>query len=194
MKYRENFLMTFIGHNRTGKTVIAKEIAKEWKKTHNGEIIVFDPQHRFTDILDVEIKEDNENWANELYESKPLNSLVIFDDYKMLMDNDRTPKKFLSLLAARNEWCTDVIMITHHPRLLLERASYYVTHYFVFYTQADDKAFSRNIINVQDIIDVKNAVNAEVLKNGRGTYERKNFPYAIYVQDEGTAQFVNFKG
>ena len=195
-KTRENFAFMLLGTNRTGKTTIARQIAELWVKTHKGQnVIAYDMQNRFNDIRTKNLTMMDEKQVGE-YLSTVYNSLVIFDDYRMLYDTDRTPKELLNFMQLRNERCNDVIFITHSPNLVLNRLTYYLTHYYLFYTQGVDKGFSDKIDNAYILIKLRNIVNRYRKMYGRGTYlpaaPAKSFPYIVFDNGNQTVQYVNF--
>lgn len=184
MDYRENFFKIFLGHNRTGKSVLARIIATKWKKTHpKKNIIAYDPQNRFKDIKTVDITSFNIEQVNELL-LNTYDSLVIIDDFRILYESDKTPSELLNFLQYRNERCNDVIFITHSPSLVQNRLTYYVTHFYLFYTQTTDKGFSDKLNNGIVLIHLSKLINEYVKEYGKGTYNEQNpelsFPYIVF--------------
>jgi hypothetical protein len=180
---RLNFVMGFIGHNRTGKTATAKQIAMHWKQSRpNGRILAFDPQYQFRTIAD-EIIYGTEvhTWHKKALSYR--DSLIIFDDYKALMPGRNAPDGLLELLTMRSHYNIDIIYITHSPSLVLNTLTYYTTHYMIFYTQTSMGGFEKKIPNYLYVQTAINEVNKYVGKYGRGKYPL--FPYITFdVQAE----------
>ena len=194
---RENFAMMFLGHNRTGKTSVALSVARLWKKTHKGKnVICYDPQvNKFQEVVthDITNLKDSERleYLGTIYDS-----LVIFDDYRVMLDNDRTPSELLDFLQFRNERCNDVIFITHSPSLVLTRMTTYLTHYYIFYTQSLDKGFSDKIPSAHMLVKLKDLINKYVKNFGKGIYipatPAKSFPYIVFDTERERYFPVNF--
>lgn len=185
---RENFIMGFIGHNRTGKTSIASNIAIEWKKSRpDGIVIAFDPQDRFKNIdveingvymplMDVEIKLYEQGvWYDKVLQYR--NALLILDDFKNLHPSSKSEQGWLKLLSFRNEYNIDIIYITHTPSLILNILTSFTTHYFIFYTLAAQGSFQKKIPHYGICVTAANYVNKYVRMYGKGKYP--NFPYII---------------
>ena len=183
---RLNFLMAFIGHNRTGKTSIALDIAKKWKASRpegSNTVICFDPQHKFDEVMDFEIELADTNWAYNLLKFR--NSLVILDDYRILNSKNIPDKGVLELLQFRNEYNIDMIIICHNPALLINIFTYFVTHYYIFYTMVQVGSFEKKIPNYELCMAASNLVNTYVQAHGRGDYAdgKMLFPYVV-VENE----------
>ncbi len=188
---RNNFLKFFIVHNRTGKSVLAKKIASDYKKSHKGnKIISYDPQSRFTDITDIRLTE--ENWEKFFSkDGKELlisDALFIMDDYRGLMGSDTVKPKFMDIIMKRNEHGLDFIFICHSPKLILERLSYFITHFALFYTSGDADSFksSKKMDNIDTIIQCREVINAYAREFGRGEYSadgNHTFPF-IWIDTE----------
>lgn len=196
---RKNFLWGFIGHNTTGKTPTAIEIAKAWKETRPGfTVIGYDPQDKFTEagVLNIRIEANNPDWARVLCQQDPVtkrwkygNSLLILDDYRMLHPSDAIDKGFLDLLALRVRMNMDIIFICHNPKLILERLSYYVTHYSIFYTESQLGAFQNRIPKYVACQRASVLINKYVLKYGRGQYPF--FPHVVVESESDELQCIN---
>lgn len=193
---REAFFFMFIGHNRTGKTVTAKDIAIQWKKAHKGKLIVFDPQNRFTDITDIRIR-NIEDVGNLFIEDEDISfsepeSLFIVDDYRALYPKDKLDETLGRLLEIRNEYCVDMIFITHSPKLIQERLTYIITHYFLYFTLGVDKGFKDKVYNAEVLIVLREEINSYVIKHGKGEYDKRSFPYIIFHNISEETEYVNF--
>jgi hypothetical protein len=193
LQERDSEILFFIGHNRTGKTSIAKQIAIRYKNADKKrKIITFDPQNRFRDIANGVIYEvkDMEKYL------KTTDTMFIFDDYRGLYTSDKADALLLRAIFDRAEYCNDFIFIAHAPNFILERLSFFVTKYYIFYTQSTDKGFKGKINNGEQILSLSKKVNQYVLtkcKNtpkGKGIYP--NFPFIIYDQMNEKAKKVNF--
>lgn len=194
---RNNFILFFIGHNRTGKSVLAKEVAKAYKSGHKKKsIISFDPQSRFKDVSNKTISQEKWQEFFDPATDKPNihDTLFILDDYRSLMMSDRIDPHFLKLLTFRNEYGLDFIFITHSPKLIVERISYYITHFALFYTAGDADAFShaKKVQNIETVAQCRDFVNRYVKEHGRGKYETgKNFPFAFIDLEQEKIDLVN---
>lgn len=199
VKKRDNFVSFYIGHNRTGKTVLAKELAKFYKKNNpKNDIIIFDPQNRFNDIATQTIYSDDFSifFDEDLQTPNIYDTLFIFDDYRALMDKNTTDKLFLKLLMQRNEYGLDFIFITHSPKLIHERISYYITNFNIFYTSGDPTGFleSGKIPASNELYNISNFVNTYVKKYGKGSYDKnKNFPFVSVDVEKEVINFINFE-
>ena len=200
-KTRKNFLWGFVGHNTTGKTPTAVELCKAWKAVRPGwKAIGYDPQDKFTEagVLDIRIYASNADWAKVLCQQDPVtkkwkygNSLLILDDYRMLHPNDSMDKGFLDLLALRVRMNMDIVFICHNPKLILERLSYYVTHYSIFYTESQLGAFQNRIPKYVACQKASVLINKYVLKFGRGQYP--NFPHILVENESDELQLINME-
>lgn len=200
IKYRNNFCLFMIGHNRTGKSVIAKDIAVSYKSKFKNKkkIIAYDPQDRFGDVRDSRIiSEDWSEYFDETGEKLLIHdTLFILDDYRGLMMNDKLDNLFLKMLMLRNEYGLDFLFIVHSPKLIIERISYYITHFALFYISGSDDNFkkSQKIQSVETIAQCSEMVNRYVREHDRGTYEdNKNFKFAWIDTEEETVDFVNME-
>lgn len=190
---RENFIFALIGHNRTGKTTISIEIIKQWKQTHKGVVIAYDTQKRVPENLkDIDITGIEPNEVLDVVMNNP-ESLLVLDDYRMLYSYDKTDKDLMKLLMLRNEYCIDIIISAHAPSLILERLSYYVTHYYLFYTQGTDKGFKDKMNNGIVLAMIREIINGYVKQYGKGQYETKSFPHIIFNTETETISFENME-
>jgi len=206
---RQPFVMFMIGHNRTGKTVLALDFIKAYKnKFPKKEVIAFDPQSRIKNAQLGDHYIQKEDWAKYFDPSGELlihDKLFVLDDYKALMDSDRTDPDFLRMLMLRNEKGLDFLFITHSPKLIVERISYYITHYALFYTYGDSDAFksSKKVQNIETIAQCREFINAYVKKHDRGSYYEKDengndtskvvksFPFAFIDTEEEVISLIN---
>lgn len=174
---RQNYCIAFIGQNRTGKTSVAKSLAREWMNANPGKrVMVFDPQTKFADIAtDFIFLNEIRTWGQKI--SNLRNALLILDDYRLIHPKAIINQEFSELLAFRSQWNVDIIYICHSPSMVLNTLTYYTTHYFIFYTLAQKDSFERKIPNYELCERAKNYINKYVRFTGRGTYP--NFPHMI---------------
>ena len=133
-KRRGSEFIAIIGNNNTGKTVVAKQLIERFNRRRDklesvkkypsnyNKLIVYDPQHRFADVMrkgDYEIQLDDENWEARVLKYRA--SLLIMDDYKELFLNDTMTPRFIGVLSARARYGLDIIIITWHPRYILPK-------------------------------------------------------------------------
>lgn len=187
---RANFLCGCIGHNTTGKTPTAIELVRAWRESRPGwKSIVFDPQGKFKDagVVDISIQQNTKDWARILCSKDESDkfiyrdSILVLDDYRMLHGQNSIDPAFLDLLALRVRMNMDIIYITHNPKLILERLSYYTTDYLIFYTESQLGSFQERIPKYVACQKAAILVNKYVLAYGRGTYPL--FPH-IHVRNE----------
>lgn len=196
---RRPFVWGMIGHNTTGKTPTAISIAKAWKEARPGyKVIGFDPQDKFTEagVLDIRIFGNNPDWAKVLCLQHPKtkqwlfgNSLLILDDYRMLHANNSIDTGFLDLLALRVRMNMDIIFVCHNPKLILERLSYYTTHYSIFYTEAQMGSFESRIPKYLACQKAAVLINKYVREYGRGEYP--NFPHIVVQAESDDLELIN---
>ena len=94
----------------------------------------------------------------------------------------------------RNEYGLDFIFIIHSPKLIIERISYYITHFALFYTSGDSDAFKKaqKVQNIETVAQCREYVNRYVKTHGRGEYEtNKNFPFAFIDTEEEKINLIN---
>ena len=205
-KRRGGEIIFFIGHNSTGKTVVATELVKMFnerrsKQSSNrpinyGRLAVYDVQNRFTDLMkpnDISIRTSNKDWCKELLTLR--DSMVVLDDYKVLVPNDRMDSSLLDLLQYRAELGIDIILITHNPSLVLERLSYYVDKYFLFYTLGNDDSFKKKVMGAEKLIALRKVINQQYKKYTAQQYSNlyPNFPFIYYDLKTEVAKKINFK-
>lgn len=173
---RNNFLYGFIGTNRTGKSSVAKLLAKAWKDANPGQIIIaHDPQENFTDVADVFIQPEDDDWAIKCCEFR--NCLIILDDFRLINESARPVEGLSNLLYYRAKWNIDIIAIFHNPSLIINAIAHFISHYFIFFTNAQEGSFKSKIPNYSLCIAASEEVNKYVSIYGRGVYPK--FPYVI---------------
>ncbi len=198
VKERDVFLYGFIGHNRTGKTSEAVDIARTWKESReDGTVVSFDPQGKFGEIADFFILPADKDWADTCLNLR--NALIILDDYRILHPSNLMNPSFSNLMAYRAEYSLDIIYICHNPALVLTNLTYYTTHYFIFYTQARLGAFEKKIPNYMLCHGACTYVNKYVRVYGKGKhkldeeYEGQGFPYVVVNNETEDMTAINFK-
>lgn len=185
---RLNFVYGFIGVNRCGKSATAKELAVAWKKSNPGqEIISHDPQDNFGDITDVFIYQDDDDWALMCCEFR--NCLIILDDVRLIHESDRLNKGLARLLYFRAKWNIDIMCIFHNPSLVLNGVAAFITHYFIFLTNAQEGSFKKKIPNYSLCIAASEEVNKYVSTFGRGKYPK--FPYVVVDGEKQKLMAIN---
>lgn len=184
---RPNFLFGFIGHNRTGKTSISIEMAKQWKQSRpDGTVIAFDPQRKFLeqkvktengliDLVDETIYAHDKYWADKVLEER--NALLILDDYRLIHPKNIANEGLAKLMTFREEYNIDIIYITHSPALVLNILTYYTTHYFIFFTLSTLGMFEKKIPHYGLCQASVQYINKYVKKHGKGKYPK--FPYIV---------------
>lgn len=175
-KERESFCWGFIGDNRTGKSVTAAEVAKQWKRSRpNGTVIAHDPQRRFSETADFYIPTYQKNWAEECAKMK--DALVIIDELRLLHPNAQASGGLLELMANRGENSIDIIYIVHNPALVLETLTYFTGWYFMYYSNSKVGGFQKKIPNYLLAHSASVYINKYVKNFGKGKYP--TFPYII---------------
>jgi len=175
---RDNFLYVFIGTNRTGKSVIARRHIIKWKRANPGrKVISFDPQRRFTDLVDRFIDPEDENWALDMLEER--NCLLVVDDLRILNDSPHPVAGLKKLMYYRCDYNIDIITAFHNPSDVLNCISDYATHYFIFLTNVQEGKFKAKIPNYKLCMIASDEVNKYVAKHGRGQWPVCDFPYIV---------------
>lgn len=173
---RRNFVWCFIGHNQTGKSITARTAAIHYRNSRpNSIIMAHDPQHRFQDIANVFISPEDENFEKKILKLR--NGLLILDDYKLLYPTFHHTSGLQKLLYKRPFWNVDIIIICHNPALILNIFTYFITHYFIFYTLSQEGSFEKKIPNYNLCYEASLLINDYVRMFGRGKYPR--FPHFI---------------
>lgn len=207
MKIRGSEIIGIIGGNNTGKTVLAKSLAEKFVKKRNKidlkkypknyyRLAVYDVQDRFGDLLnedDLSIKVSDDNWCKKLLKLR--NSLIILDDYRVLMPKDTMDKDFLNLLQYRAEHGLDIILIAHNPQLVIPRLSYYIDTFCLFYTAGNEKSFDHRLSGSENLKKLKNVIDKEFKSYTQDEYSNlyPNFPYIFYQDKKNKAVLINFK-
>lgn len=201
-KVRNNFIIGFIGANRTGKTSTAEETAITWKKNNKGKVWAFDPQNYFSRsnkrIVDKYLSITSDNWAGDCLKLR--NGLLIIDEIKLLMPYPQyTSKEVLMLLSNLGYWNNDIIYITHNPSIVPDIFCHYTTHFFIFMTFTREGGFKKKIPNSFLCSTASEKVNDYVAINGRGKhkedkeYKGKGFPFAVVDNEKQNISYVNMK-
>lgn len=222
---RQAFVWAIIGQTGSGKTTFAVEIMKDWKKSNTGgKIIGFDPHDVFKRerLLTHYITESNTDWPDILmtricitcnkvkhpekeecvkcgktnWRFKFAGSLFGADDYRNLLTANSTPPNVLSLHGMKRRIGLDMMYIMHNPKLLLERLSYYITHYSIFATQSTAGDFSDKIAQYVPCQKAANVINQYVLELGGVDDERykrlyPNFPHVLVTNSSNELHFMN---
>ena len=184
----------FVGMNRTGKTTIALQIVKEYKKANpKNEIFVFDPQNKFSEYADYIIQDKND--IANLLDRK--DALLILDDYQALYPQDSTDQVFSTLLTYRAEHGIDIFFITHHPALIKQKFSYYMSHLFIFpcNLSSDVVGIDKKVPNGVFIESLFRMMDEEINATGGLAENEKLYPnFKHIVYDYGLMKYktVNF--
>ncbi len=186
----ENFCLCLIGTNRTGKSVTAEEIGQNYKADNpNNEVMAFDPQDRFSNIATSYLFMHDKNWCKKALELR--NGLLILDDYRLLHKKSQASDDIAELIYFRAKRNVDIIIICHNPALILNFLTYFISHYYIFYTQSQDGAFEKKIPNYMLCKAGSDYINDYVKVMGRGEYPK--FPHVIIdtEKQEIFAQNIN---
>lgn len=158
---RQNFVRIDFGINSTGKTPTQIYDAAAYQKVfRKKKIIVFEGQDKWMDAhrrrqlrIDLIIPKGNDQWAEMLQEYteptpgnkiyKWADSILIIDDFKLLLTGHDTPADFLGLFALRPspKFNMDMMFSCHEPRNILEGIAGYPTHYHVYANSAKHSTF-----------------------------------------------------
>lgn len=186
---RPNFIWAFLGASGYGKTITSIEVAKKWRANNPGKkIYVFDPKGdiQASGILrksDLSIPRGMKHFGHILTKQTPdkkfihRDFLLILDDYKAILTDDRTPDSFLDFLYFAREMNVDVILSTHSPALIIPRLAYYVTHYSIFYTLGSAGGFSEKSANFVTCEQARIWINKYVMEYGKCMHQFPNFPH-----------------
>lgn len=193
---RNAYLIGVIGTNRTGKTTKVEEIIKKYKKANpKNEIVGFDPQNRLADYITYRI-EDIHDMIN-VFPRK--DALVVLDDYRELFHSDSTHTHLLKLLGVRDEHGLDIVYVTHHPALILQRLSYYTTHLFIHFCNLAEEVegMSKKVTNKKLVEYLFNDIEQEVVNNGGldngGGGKYPNFKHIVFYNQMAQFKRVNYK-
>lgn len=208
-KRRGSEFIGIIGTNGTGKTVIARQLIEKFNDKRDklnankkypsnyNKLVVYDPQHRFQDLLrkgDFVIKLNNKNWEKDVLKYK--SSLIVLDDYRELFRTDSLSDDFMDVMSARAEQGLDIIIITWFPKLILPRLSQFLNRYFLFKVNCDDKEYSDRINGEKNVVlNIKRMLNKEFKKTTPQEYSKKypNFPFVYFNSDTNVGVKVNFE-
>lgn len=187
---RDNFLYIFIGTNRAGKSSIARRHLAIWKKANPDKLVYgFDPQRRFTGLIDVYIDPENSEWALEILLQRDI--LLLIDDFRLLNDSPFPPPGLKKLMYNRCDYNIDIMFIFHNPSDVLNCISDYATHYFIFLTNVTEGKFKLKIPNYKLCTVASYEVNKYVRKNGRGSWPKCDFPHIIVNGETGKLSAMN---
>lgn len=187
---RLNFLYGFIGTNRTGKSSVARKLAESWKLSNpNGIIIAHDPQDNFKDLADVFIMPEDDDWAKKCHGFR--NCLIILDDFRLINESSRPVEGLQTLLYYRAKWNIDIITIFHNPSLIINALAHFISHYFIFLTNAQEGSFKNKIPNYSLCAAASEEVNKYVSIYGRGKYP--TFPYMIVDCEKQKLMAINMQ-
>ncbi len=176
----------FVGDNGSGKSLTARALALKWKSTRPGyHIAAYDPTNRFQGVADIFFGPDN------VYEVLPKlrNTLVIFDEHRILHPADKVDKKFSSWFAMRRDWNIDIFYIVHNPSLIINFLTYFTNKYFIYYTQSKEGGFAKKIPNYTMCYKGSILINNYITKYGDKNYP--NFPYVIIDKKENNITTIN---
>ena len=205
-KRRGGELIAILGHNNTGKSVTTQNIIESFNKERDNlaknhpvnyyRLATFDVQGRFNNLKrknDVAILPTNDDWCKQLLKLRC--SLIVLDDYRILMDSDRMESDFLNLLQYRAEYGIDIIIITHNPSLLHERLTYYLNRYLLFYTTGKPESFKSKIPDYETLIKCKTEIDDYYKKYTPDEYKKiyPNFPFIEWNGVSQKAIKYNFK-
>lgn len=202
----ESFVWALVGGNRTGTTTTAVQMCRDWRmhtpkaplNYFRGKVIAFDPHGTLKQerVIDVEIDITNKNWAKDLAEKngngeyKYANSLLVLDDYRLLLSGNATPVDFLDLLMQKRKMGLSIIYVVKNPNHILERLIYFTSHYSIFST--DNLCNYSNKIPCYQQCEIANYMITEhTQKNGKGTYP--DFPHIIVKSETEEFEFRNEK-
>ena len=189
---RPPFLIGIIGTNGTGKSVTARKIAEQWRKTRpNGDIIAFDPTDSFKGIANKFIY-PHEDWCGKILESR--NSLILMDEHRILHPQAIAKARFAEVMSMRRDYAIDIIYIVHNPKLVIEILTYYTTRYYLFYTQAREGAFKDKMPNYSICVGASDFINDYVRELIRVTGKKgeyPDFPYMVVNNETEEISAIN---
>lgn len=215
---RDNFFNMYIGYNRTGKSVTAKQYAYLWRMNNpDGIIAGFDPQRRFQSLIDPKYSiqagekfwwfgHDRKGRPTRPKGKRPLkelrNALVIMDDYRGMNRPSTTSDDLYALMEFRAEYNIDIIMVCHSPALVLEGLTMYISHYYIFYTKGKDAKFEEKIENYEECTAAANMMKAyigdkpEIIKDHGNYYDtsgKGNHQFPHVIVDTTTGELITQK-
>lgn len=189
LNLRENIFVGIIGDTKTGKTDLMFKLAKEWKDNKPKDFMVYGYDHHGNrgDIIDVKIDLSDDAWDEAL--PKLRNSLVILDELRLLHPEDKIRKNFSALLSDFQNRNVDVLYSVHNPKLVLERFTYFTTHYYIFKTNSKEGGFKDKIPDYRLAYAASVYINKYTTINGKGTYP--NFPFVEVDRLNGEVNAYN---
>lgn len=180
--------LCIFGNNNTGKSVVTNSIISSWiKKNPKGYVAAFDPQERFKDVRDINIKTKEDL---ELLPSMK-NSLIVFDDFRKIHPTTQQQKWLSDLMDNRFEHGLDLIFVFHSPKRIIEFITYYADVFVIFFTNYKDKDVKDKIPDDELILESLELIKEEYRENGQGDYPI--FPHVIALTNENVILKVNFK-
>lgn len=162
---RQNFVRLDIGKNSVGKTPTQiYDVIAYQKSFPRKKIIVFEGQDKFYEAhkrrqlrIDLLIPKNNKTWAKDLMEFKEptpgnkiykwANSLLIIDDFKLLLSGSHTPEDFLGLFALRPspKFNMDMMFSCHEARNILPGIAGYIDTYHIYANESSATQFEDRI-------------------------------------------------
>lgn len=189
---RGNFNWAFIGASGYGKTADSIVKATKWRKYNpRKKIYSFDPKGDLAKSgllingFDYDIPVGFKDFGEELTKRRADKTfvhrdfLLILDDYKAILTEDRTPESFLTFCLFAREMNVDVILSTHSPALIIPRLAYYITHYSIFYSQGSAGGFQKKSNNYVACEQARILINKYVTEYGKGIENFPNFPHIV---------------
>lgn len=204
---RQNFVRLDIGKNSCGKTPTQIYDAMAYQRSFpKKKIIVFEGQDKFYEAhrrrhlrIDLIIPKNNKNWAEMLMEYKEptpgnkiykwAHSLLIIDDFKLLLSGNHTPEAFLGLFALRPspKFNMDMMFSCHEPRNILPGIAGYISHYHIYANEASSVQFEDRISCYLQCQRASLVIN-KYEKSFPGYYDVKThtpyFPHIVVEKDK----------
>jgi hypothetical protein len=183
---RSNLLFGFVGQNDTGKSVELAKKALIWKQSKtfgNFKIVAHDPHNRFP-FADYFIESTDDKWPQRLKGMQDY--LLILDDYKTINENNTAIKGLPALLSDRVKCNIDIMYSCHNPALVINMLTYYTTHWFIFYLEAQEGAFQRKIPNYTRCLAASITVNNYIARFGFPGGSYPNFPHCVVNNQKRT--------
>lgn len=188
---RENIFAGFIGDTKTGKTTLMYQLAEYWKEKKPKDYIIYGYDHHGNkgNIIDVKIDISDDNWDEALPNLR--NALVILDEKRLLHPEDKMRKNWSALIADFQNRNVDVFYAVHNPKLILERFTYFTTHYYIFKTNSKEGGFKDKIPDYQLAYGASLYINKYTTVYGKGTYP--DFPFVEVNRLTGQVNAYNIK-
>ncbi len=184
---RDVFCYGIMGFNESGKSTLAKYLAKLWKSARPGmDVLAFDPQQNFGSVAN-KFMYEYEDWIEKALELR--NGLLIMDDISILHTSNQMDKRLVRVFSMRPKTNIDIIYIIHGPKKMLEGLDLYTSDYFIFYTQAKKNDFRDKISDYEPCFAACNLVRRYIKNYGKGTYP--DFPYIHINNGSGKMSMVN---